>query len=134
MITTNPYAKRTAVRGRVVAVLELKLLKRALQLIPITSRALIRGSIVEVLCTDEAKAGPQRTVNRTGAVAFFEVDKGGIARVGDKIRFAGRNMGQVVGFDETHSPNHMNLVILTKSLTTGVEQRLKLGDRVVVSG
>jgi hypothetical protein len=65
-----------------------------------------------------------------GAVAFFEVKEGGIIRSGDDVLLSGRKIGEVAGFDETHLPNHYNIVIKAKELITGVSLGLKLSETV----
>ena len=39
-------------------------------------------------------------------------------------------VGTVIGFDETHLPNHLNIVIYTVSLVTGRDLGAQLGDEV----
>jgi Family of unknown function (DUF6917) len=131
-ITTNAYAKRTPLLGRVVAVLDLKLDNRGLKLIEVPTRVLLGGSIHEFLCTDTVKAPYQDVVDKVGAVAFVEFLQGGVVRKDDGIFFSGKQIGTIAGFDETHFPNHLNVLIRTPSIVTGTELGLELGDSVII--
>ena len=50
--------------------------------------------------------------------------------VGDKVSVDGRHLGALAGFDETHMPNHMNIVVRTGSMD---EPYIHVGDRVQFS-
>jgi hypothetical protein len=63
-------------------------------------------------------------------LAFFRVDQGGIVLVGDSVLVGEAELGEVVGFDLTHFPNHMNLLIGARERKTGLELGLNLGDIV----
>ena len=55
--------------------------------------------------------------------------------VGDEIRTDRTGLiGTVVGFDESHAPNHFNIVVQAARSQTGRELGLRLGDRFVVVG
>jgi uncharacterized protein YuzE len=66
-------------------------------------------------------------------IGFFEVEEGGIILVNDRVTVEGQEVGQVVGFDFTHAPNHLNILIRTEAPVTGAELGLKPGGRVVFS-
>jgi uncharacterized protein YuzE len=72
-------------------------------------------------------------VDRVAYIGFFEVEEGGIILVNDQVTVDGQEVGQVVGFDFTHAPNHLNILIRTATPMTGLELGLKLGGRVVFS-
>jgi hypothetical protein len=132
LIRSNPYADRIPVRGRVVAVLDLKLANRGIQILAVPTRALTLSSIHELICTDsEVSAGS--SVDSVGFVAFFEVTTGGIARAGDSIVLGRKEMGTLVGFDDTHAPNHMNILFKRKDVRTGKELGLRLSMPVVIN-
>jgi hypothetical protein len=57
------------------------------------------------------------------AIAFIEITQGGNIVNGDEIRVDGEPIGNLAGFDYNHMPNHMNIVVETKTL----EIPLKLG-------
>jgi uncharacterized protein YuzE len=79
----------------------------------------------------EAKAG--KVVDRVAYIGFFEVEEGGIILVNDRVTVEGQEIGQVVGFDFTHAPNHLNILVRTATPVTGPDLGLKMGRRVVFS-
>jgi hypothetical protein len=130
LITRSSYGERRPVLGEVVALLHITFEKRGLKLIEAMSRALPRGEIHELMITDEEPT-PGGTVNRVSAIAFFEVRSGGVIVVGDGVTVGGRRLGTLGGFDLTHMPNHMNILVKSGSLEA---PRLSLGDPVIFEG
>jgi len=124
------FVRHRPVTGTVVAVLAGSLSDRGLQLIPQPSRVLCQGEVHELIFTDE-DVRPGMTVNRITYLGFFEVKQGGVAVVGDDVRVGGV-VGQLAGFDETHAPNHLNLVLRGTGAVTGAAMRFSLGDRVTI--
>jgi len=55
-----PFAKKNRVFSKLVAIMDIELKKRDLQLIPSYTRALLKNEIHELIITDEKKAGPIR--------------------------------------------------------------------------
>jgi len=120
------------VQAEVVAVLAKKLENRELNLIKPVSRVMLRGEIHELILTDEKNAGPEKKVNRIAYLCFFEVKESGLLLVGDKIWRDKMLLGEVAGFDETHAPNHLNVLIVGQNLFSGRRLGLKLGDHLCV--
>jgi len=81
------------------------------------------------MITDEEGAAPGRGVDRVRAVAFFEVKAGGLAVVGDEVTISGRGLGVLAGYDVTHMPNHMGVLVKTPSVD---EPETRVGDRVII--
>lgn len=125
-----PYAAKSDVVGRLVCILDARSEKRGMELLIHPSRALCQGEIHELALTDDPQAGPQRTVDRVAYLAFFSVERGGIVLVGDKVKVGERQIGEVVGFDYTHFPNHMNILVRAEARKTGPELGLGLEDQV----
>jgi hypothetical protein len=50
------------------------------------------------------------------AIAFIEITQGGNIVNGDEVRVDGEEVGHLAGFDYNHMPNHMNIVVETKSI------------------
>jgi len=125
-ITPSVYGDRRPVEGEVVALLHVCFEDRGLKLIETKSRAVQLHEIHELMITDE-DAAPGGGADRVRAIAFFEVDGSGLIVVGDKVSIEGRPLGTLAGFDETHMPNHMNIVVKTGSLD---EPAIRVGDRV----
>jgi uncharacterized protein YuzE len=128
-----PYVDKRGVVGRVVCILDARSENRGMELSIHPSRAVPKGEIHELVATDDPEAELGRVVDRVAYIGFFEVEKGGIILVNDRVTVEGQEVGQVVGFDFTHAPNHLNILIRTATPMTGPELGLKLGGRVVFS-
>lgn len=131
MFKANPYAKKTEIRGNLVVVLEGRLEERSLQLITPISRALLKGEIHELILTDEEGAKPGSSVNAIAYLGFFEVTAGGVMVSGDEVFLHQQLIGTVAGFDETHLPNHLNIVIKVPERKSGVELGAELGMEII---
>jgi len=66
-------------------------------------------------------------VNRIAYLGFVAIADGGVIVADDEVYLAGCLVGTLAGFDETHMPNHLNIVIRTDRLADGVEQGAELG-------
>ena len=125
-ITPGVYGERRQVEGDVVALLHVSFEDRGLRLIETKSRAVRLHEIHELMITDEDVA-PGGGADRVRAVAFFEVTEPGLIVAGDRVTLGDKQLGTLAGYDETHMPNHMNIVVKTQSLD---EPRIRVGDRV----
>ncbi|MDX9863717.1 MAG: hypothetical protein RBT34_02815 [Anaerolineaceae bacterium] len=131
LFKASPYASKTPVVGRLVCVLNAELPERGLELSPFPSRVVLKNEIHELILTDEVHAQPGASVNHIAYLGFFEVLAGGILLKGDQLQINGSTIGHLAGFDFTHLPNHMNLVIQTSQpLQTGKALALQCGDPV----
>jgi hypothetical protein len=129
LITPSVYGDRRPVMGEVVALLHITFEERGLELIQSRSRALRKGEIHELMVTDEEGTAPGGGADRVSAVAFFEVERGGLAVVGDAVTVSGKLLGHVTGYDMTHMPNHMNVLVKRESLET---PPISVGDRLEI--
>jgi hypothetical protein len=125
-ITPGVYGKRRQVEGEVVALLHVSFQDRGLRLMETKSRAVRLNEIHELMITDE-DAAPGGGADRVRAIAFFEVTKPGLVVVGDKVTVGVKPLGTLAGYDETHMPNHMNIVMKAPSLD---EPEMRVGDKV----
>jgi len=125
-----PYVAKSDVVGRFVCILDARSEERGMQLTIHPSRAVCQGEIHELAITDDPDAAPNYSLNRVAYLAFFSVEQAGIVLVGDRVLVGEVELGRVVGFDLTHFPNHMNLLIGARERKTGLEMRLNLGDVV----
>lgn len=125
--SVNPYATKTDVAGALTVVLRGKMEDRGLELIKPISRCIRRHDIHELILTDEPDAKPGSRVDRIAYLGFAAIEDGGVIVAGDGVYLAGRLVGTLAGFDETHMPNHLNIVIRTNRLADGVEQGAELG-------
>jgi hypothetical protein len=128
------FASKVDMQGRVVTVLRGMLESRGLNLIAPISRAFPAGSIVELISTDEATAAPGASVDRIGYIAFVELTTGGILLAGDPVSIDGKVVGTLAGFDDTHMPNHQNIILKTHGRITGETLGLKPGSAVLIPG
>jgi enamine deaminase RidA (YjgF/YER057c/UK114 family) len=126
----NPYALKSDVTGQLVVTLDGRMENRGLSLITPPSRCVCRHQVHELILTDEPAAMPGRQVDRIGYLGFFSVEAGGVILRGDAVWLDEQYIGAVAGFDETHMPNHLNIVIATDKLTTGVETGARPGARL----
>jgi hypothetical protein len=127
-ITPDLYGDRSLVEGKVVAILHVSFKDRGLILIDTKSRAIRKHEIHEIMITDEKKAAPGGGADRVAAVAFFEITKGGLIVTGDRVTAAGTKIGDLVGYDENHMPNHLGIILWAPTLD---EPALAVGDKIV---
>jgi hypothetical protein len=125
-VTPSVYGDRRPVEGEVVALLHVRFEDRGLKLIETKSRAVRLQEIHELMITDE-DASPGGGANRVRALAFFEVHRSGLIVAGDTVTVGDEPLGTLAGFDVTHMPNHMNIVVKTPSLDEPV---VRVGDKV----
>jgi hypothetical protein len=128
LITPSVYGDRRPVKGEVVALLHITFQERGLKLIQSRSRALCKDEIHELMITDEEEAAPGGGADRVSAIAFFEVRNGGLVVVGDRVTLNDDLLGTIAGYDVTHMPNHMNVLLKAESLEPPV---LSVGDKLI---
>jgi len=80
------------------------------------------------MITDEEKAAPGGGADRVAALAFFEVTSSGLIVTGDEVTAAGHVIGNLVGYDENHMPNHLGVILYAPTLD---EPPIAVGDKVV---
>lgn len=127
----NPYASKVDVSGRVVAVLRGVTDIRDLVFEDFRSRAVRRDDVHELMITDE-RVDVGQSANRVALIAFFEVERGGVILLGDRVTIGGADVGFVAGFNETHMPNHQN-ICLYGELKDGSSLSLALDAEVRIS-
>lgn len=96
------------------------------------TRCIKKGEIHEIVTTDGNLIADR--IPRIGFVGFFEFSNGGIVEKGDTILFQGKSIGTVLGFDESHSPNHYNIVIRSQELLTSDSLAMQLEDEISFEG
>lgn len=120
--TAFPCSAKAPVTGQLVCILDARSAKRGLELVSFPSRAVLKHEVHELILTAEPSAAPGQRVDRITYLAYFEVSTSGVLWVGDRVRIAGREIGALAGYDLTHFPNHMNIIIKTDAdLYTGHE-------------
>jgi hypothetical protein len=131
LLDKYPYVAKSDVIGRLVCILDARSEERGMELTIHPSRAVCQGEVHELAITDDSHAAPNYLLNKVAYLAFFSVEQGGIILVGDSVSVDEVELGKVVGFDLTHFPNHMNLLVGAKQRKTGLELGLNLGDLVM---
>lgn len=127
----RPDYPRTKMKARLVGVMRLAVRARGLALIPQVSRCIRRHDVHEIILTDEL-AGPGGAVQNVAYLGFAEFLTGGVVLQGDEVRVAGAPIGTIAGFDETHAPNHLNIVVRAADCRPGVTRGHALGDTVML--
>ena len=130
LLKDNTYFAKTDIVSRLVVVLQCTLDNRTLRLIPQQSRAVRKHEVHELIMTDEPSAGPNKEVNRVGYFGFVEILEGGVIIKGDEVLCDGELIGHIAGFDETHMPNHQNIVIIGDNRATGAERGVLLNAKI----
>jgi fumarate reductase subunit C len=82
-----------------------------------------------MIVTDE-EAEPGSSVNPIAYLGFVEFAQGGVIVAGDRVSVNGEDIGYVCGFDETHMPNHLNIVVRGQRLS-GRQRGFKLAEHVL---
>jgi hypothetical protein len=104
--------------------------KRGMSLIINSSRAVRVNDVHELACTTE-NCEPGNVVDEIGYLAFIIFDESGVIAVDDKLLVDGVLFGKVIGFNETHSPNHINIILQVEKITTGILSGWKPGTALI---
>lgn len=131
MATGRPPGSKRDVPARWVAVVDTRRESRGLALIAPYTRAVRQGDVHEVICTDEPDPIPGTVVDRVATWGFVEITASGMLMVGDAVRAGGKEVGRVAGFDESHLPNHMNIVVQVAGRKTGTEMDFQLDEFLI---
>jgi hypothetical protein len=127
-ITPDLYGDRRPVEGEIIALLHVSFKDRGLKLLDTKSRAVLKHEIHELMITDEKAAAPGGGADRVTAIAFFEITSGGLIVTGDDVTVSERRLGELVGYDMNHMPNHMNILVRAPTVD---EPPLAVGDKIV---
>ena len=130
-IVVSPYYKKSDIEGVCVAILDLRMHDRNLELIIPMSRVLREGEIHEFIATEQNSSCGGR-VDDIAYVAFYKIVAGGVVVRGDTVLLHEKPLGHIAGYDETHMPNHLNIVFRVSELKTGKELGIALGDKVII--
>ncbi|MGD9552696.1 MAG: hypothetical protein AB7V60_06295, partial [Candidatus Caldatribacteriota bacterium] len=128
----NTYSSKRKIQSSVVAVLQLVMEGRGLNLIKPISRAVKKNEIHELIVTDEKEAKPGSVVNQISYIAFIEISQGGVIVVGDEVYWNNNLLGIVAGFDDTHMPNHQNIVLYSIKRVTGKDLHINIEDPIII--
>jgi hypothetical protein len=129
-LRTPPYACKEVVRGTVCAVLMQRLDNRGLELVVPPSRAVRAGDVHELLLSDEQFLHRGQRIDRITGLVFFVVTQPGVILRGDRLTIDAAPIGSVLGFDESHAPNHLNIVLSAEQRRYGRGTGLTLGGKL----
>ncbi len=103
---------------------------RGMTLAGYTTRCLLRGEIHEIVTTDQHGAVAGDRVDHVGFIGFAELERGGVVERGDLAVADGVPFGRVLGFDDCHFPNHLNLLVEADRLLTAADIGAPLGAEI----
>jgi hypothetical protein len=130
LVSRQLRIQKGPVMARLVGILTNLARGRELRLIDPPSRVVRANDVHELSCTAE-KRRPGEVVQDVGYLAFAVFDQSGVLAWGDTLEVDGRYFGTVLGFNQVHSPNHLNIVVGVESLTTGLRAGWQLGAPLV---
>ncbi|HSW30767.1 MAG TPA: hypothetical protein VLH75_14870 [Longimicrobiales bacterium] len=125
------HAKRP-MQGAVVVVLDGYLDTRSLSLIQPISRAYPQHAVIELIATDEAAAVPGGSVQAIAYLGFVELLTSGVIVAGDEVVVRGEVVGTIAGYDDTHMPNHQNVIVAVQRRTSGKDLGWRVGEPVEI--
>lgn len=129
IVPERPFWEVEPLEGVLIAILAVSFADRNLQLEPFGSRAFPDGSILELCVTDDSQARPGAQVARAAYLGFVRLPVGGVVVLGERCFLETESIGEVVGFEGAHAPNHWN-VVLRGAFRNGAERGWMVGQRV----
>ena len=90
-------------------------------------RNLAEAGLNPVITVTTAAEGVASAEGRT---RFLEIIRAGVIEVGDSVCHQGEILGRVIGFDETHFPNHYNILISSDRLFNADDATLSVEDTI----
>ena len=130
MFKENPYCEKSDIQGNLTVVLRGMYEERGLELIKPVSRCVRKYDIHELILSDEEDIKAGGKVNKIAYLGFVEILQGGVLIIGDALYWNGACVGRIAGFDETHMPNHLNIVIKCDKRITGEQLGCHPGDGI----
>ena len=109
------YTGKRTIPAKIVAVLKGMLEDRGLKIIFPRSRVVRLHDVVELMTTTQKECKPGDRVDRVTYIGFAEMEVSGVLHVGDQVVHKGEVRWTIVGFDETHYPNHLNVIMKSVS-------------------
>lgn len=141
-MSTDPYARKLIkldyfhskrpVPGALVVVLDGYLENRALSLIQPISRAYPEHTIIELIATDEPDVAPGGSVQAIAYLGFVELLASGVIVAGDEVVVRGEVVGTIAGYDDTHMPNHQNVIVSVAKRVSGKDLGWQVGERLEI--
>jgi hypothetical protein len=118
------FSEKSTLYGNWVAVMDHERHERALTLSSFRTRCFKQGEIHEFLLCDRDTA-KLKLINDVAYLGFGAFTQGGVVEVGDEFWCGDNCIGSILGFDETHMPNHYNVIIQSEQATSGFQRGLR---------
>jgi hypothetical protein len=131
MLLKSPKLVRKRLEARFVAVSDSRRENRGSRLIYPRTRCFNKYDVHELMATDEEDLSPGKSFNRSATLGFIEFTESGVVVEGDAVIMGNQKIGKIIGFDETHFPNHMNILIKSAKRISGIERRIHPDDVVI---
>lgn len=98
------------------------------------TRCVEQGSIHEIIIVEEGVLREKGIVQDTAYIGFTQFLTGGLLECGDLVYLNNMPLGELAGFDDTHMPNHLNILIQRDSLVTGIDLKCSFSDLIIFYG
>lgn len=129
----SQFSQKRTIQGSWSAIMNLERSDRGMIVTPFRTRCLLTGEIHEfILC--EKGLNPDEPIDRVSYLGFGEILTGGVAEVGDEFYVDDTLLGALIGFDETHAPNHYNILIASDRLLPGSTLGLQVDGDFSIRG
>lgn len=120
------------VRTNVVRLLFHETLHRGMRLAPAGSACVRAGDIHELVVTRDDVDDAEALIDHIAYVGFLEFTDPAMLTRGDTFWYGEELLGWFAGYDESHLPNHLNLILHGPRLVTAEDLDLRPGDTIVV--
>ncbi|WP_275465575.1 DUF6917 domain-containing protein [Streptomyces noursei] len=121
------FTSREPLRLRWAAVMDHTRHDRAIEPSAWQTRCIRAGEVHEFI---NVGPGPRYPVDHVEYYGFATFETSGVLAVGDALVSEGRTLGTISGFDETHMPNHYNILVEGADFRNGHALGLKAGTAV----
>jgi hypothetical protein len=113
--------------GRWVAIFDRVRADRDLRVNEFQTRCVVAGNVHEfIICANGSR---NVAINNVGYLGFGEFLMSGVIAVGDELWLGGnRRIGRLLGFDDTHMPNHQNIIFQAEKVVTGADMGLVIDE------
>ena len=129
------YSSKTDIELNMLAVLHGKRSDRKLKLSEYTSQCVLRGEVHEFLVATEWDNNRDAILNDISYLGFMEFKHSGVLEAGDTLMDKNGNVvGEIIGFDFTHMPNHINIILCSSSNKTGTERGFSASEKFMIKG
>lgn len=133
-IPAETYVAKRPIEAEVTYVASLRIQGRNLELASYEGRTVNTHEIHEVIFVDQADIGPGSTVRDAAYLGFIEILAGNKIQTGDDLYIDDDYAGTVAGFDLTHYPNHINIVVRVVEMKSAAEMGVRVGARARFTG